>query len=124
MFANFSLDVLDESNAGELEEKPAQKKKRFGLEKEQELMTFRGIGTSPENLISFVQRVAAEHACPTLRAEAEGMLLRKENAFFPDDSDESLERYKDLLGDRVSRQVGLYRELEKRGVYFGGEKPF
>ncbi len=85
---------------------------------------FRGIGTSPQELISFLQRVAAEHPSPSLRAEAQEMWLRSEAAFFPDYTDESLEMYMDLLGEKVCRQLDLYRELRKRGAYFGGEKPF
>lgn len=85
---------------------------------------FRAIGTSTGNLVSFLERVADEHPSPSLRAEAKEMLLRQGTAFFPEDTDESLEMYMDLLGEKVCGQLDLYRELKKRGAYCGGEKPF
>lgn len=95
------------------------KKQAVALDREVEFMKYKSFGKTPEELASFIKLVA--DGSDEAQGQAKNMLEKGDSAFVPDCTEDSLHRYRVLLGEMKKEKLELYELLKKEGVYYGGE---
>jgi hypothetical protein len=94
----------------------------MAFDREIELSKFKAYGVTPEELGSVLEMVSKGQQGADVKVKE--MLERKEEAFVPDCSKESIFKYSAVIGDHFQPQMDLYKLLSVKGPYYaGGENP-